>query len=99
MGCLGYVTNSLTRKSQIIQNAADDKGLVTKTQRMNGVQLQCVHSHLPFLNSKNLVSQNKADYMQLIWLHYLSKMQGREALWITISIQQNIFLGPGPYLY
>jgi hypothetical protein len=37
------------------------------------VELQNVHSPLPLLNSKNLLSQNKTDHMQLSRLQYISK--------------------------
>jgi hypothetical protein len=58
--------------------------------------MQCVHSPLPLLNSKNLLSQNETDHIENNRLHYLSKMQWRET-WKTINIQQNIFLGPNEY--
>jgi hypothetical protein len=54
----------------------------SRTQGMNGVELQCVHSNLPLLNYKNLLSQNKTNHIQLSRFHYLSKMQMSEALWI-----------------
>jgi hypothetical protein len=43
----------------------------SKTQGTNRVELQYVHSSQPFLNSTNLLSQNKIDHIQQNWLHYL----------------------------
>jgi hypothetical protein len=70
--------------------AADDKGW-HQNKGTNGVELQGVHSPLPLLNSKNILSQNKIDYIHLNRLHYLSKMRRREASWKTFNIQQKIF--------
>jgi hypothetical protein len=38
------------------------------------------------------------NHIQLNQLHYLSKIQRQEALWKTINIQQQIFLGANEYL-
>jgi hypothetical protein len=54
---------------------------------------------LPPLNSKNLLSENKTDHIQLNWLHYLPKIYSQEALWETINIQQKKFLGPNNCLF
>jgi hypothetical protein len=87
---LRFALQILPTDSQRIQNAADDKNSAPKTQETNGVQLQGVHSPLQLLNSKNLLSQNKIDHIQLNRLHHLSKMRRREALWKTINIQQKL---------
>jgi hypothetical protein len=88
------VTNFPGIQSQRIQNAADDKQSALRTQETNGLELLGVYSPLPLLNSKNLLSQNKTDHIQLNGLHYLSEIRRREALWTTVDMQQNIFLGP-----
>jgi hypothetical protein len=43
----------------------------TKYIGTNGVELQSVHSPLPLLNYKNLLSQNKTDPIQLNRYKYL----------------------------
>jgi hypothetical protein len=63
-----------------LQNAADDKESAPRTQGTNGVELQGVHSPLARLNSKNLLSQNKTDSVQLIRLHCVSKTLRQEEL-------------------
>jgi hypothetical protein len=49
------------------------------------VELLCVHSPLPLLNSKNLVSQNNSAGCTAY------QMRRREAPWKTINIQSKTF--------
>jgi hypothetical protein len=94
VGAQDCVTNSPGRQYERIQNAADDKESPPKTQGTDGVELQGVHSTLPYLNSKNLLSQNKTDHSRH---HYLPEMRSRDALWKTIAFNKKLS-GPNEYL-
>jgi hypothetical protein len=63
-----------------------------ETQGTNGMELQSVHSLMPLLNSKDLLSQNKTDTHNSTGSITYQKCGGGERY--GTNTQQKTFLGP-----
>lgn len=61
------------------------------------MELQCVYSRLPLLNSKNLGSQNRPRTNQPATLPV--KIEEAKSVMDTMNIQQKFLLGPNEYLH
>jgi hypothetical protein len=98
VGAQVYDTDSPGNQFQRIQNAT---GSATnnyhKAQGTNGLELQCVHSPLSLLNSKNLLTQNKSDHLQLSWFLYLKNTEAGNVMEYC-KHSTEVFLDPNEYL-
>jgi hypothetical protein len=72
------VTNPSGRKYEKIKNRGDENESAPRTREKKGVELQCVHSLLPLLNSNCLLNQTKLTTYHTTGFTAFQKYKGQK---------------------